>query len=324
MTSLSKRLLITGASGFLGSRIVSMAHEAGWTVRALNRTRRLEIKEVETYVGDIGDVAMLRKASEGVAAIVHAAGLAHVFGARSKDSAPFYEVNEAGTGNVVEAALDAGVSHIVLVSSVSVYGSYPGIECDETIPCRPQGHYAISKRRGELKAIERMAKGEGALSILRFATIYGEGDRGNVAKLIRALDRGRFVWPGSGLNQKSLIYKEDAARACLCALERPTPGTQVFNVSSAHASMREIVTAICQALGRPIPRLEIPLPFLKASGAIARAIGDPGHVNKRLRKFIHDDVYSGAKFNEAFSFIGAVSLGEGMRREVDWLKGHSV
>ena len=178
----------------------------------------------------------------------------------------------------------------------------------------------MSKWRGELRAAERMANGGGTLSILRFATIYGEGDRGNVAKLIRALDHGLFVWPGSGQNQKSLIYKHDAARACLCALERPVSGTEFFNVSSSPASMREIVAAICQALGRPVPRLGISTPMLRAGGAIFRAFGDPGYLNQRLQKFIHDDVYSAEKFQKTFSFCPAVSLTEGMRREVDWFK----
>jgi nucleoside-diphosphate-sugar epimerase len=323
MTFLSKQLMVTGASGFLGSTIVGLAHAAGWHVRAFDRNPRMQIEGVEMFVGDIGDTALLRKASEGVTAIVHAAGLAHVFGPSAKDSAAFNTINEAGTGSVVDAALESGVPHVVLVSSVSAYGSYPGAKCDESVPCQPQGPYAISKWRGELRATERMAKGRGSLTILRFATIYGEGDRGNVAKLIGALDRRRFIWPGSGQNQKSLIYKEDAARACLCALERPVSGTEVFNVSAQPASMREIVSAICQALGRPIPRLGIPLALLKAVGAISGRMGDPGQLGQRLQKFIHDDVYDGSKFEATFDFCPVISLSEGMRREVEFLQAQT-
>lgn len=316
--------MVTGASGFLGSEILRLARTADWQVRALVRDPRKQIDGVETAVADIGDFKMLQRACEGVNAIVHAAGLAHVFGPAAGDSHRFNEVNDAGTGNVIDAALAAGISQVVMVSSVSVYGSYPGAKCDETVPCRPWGAYAISKRRGELRAIERMAKGRGSLVILRFATIYGEGDRGNVAKLIGALDRGRFVWPGSGRNQKSLIHKEDAARACLRALEHPTSGTEVFNVSARPATMIDIVTAICQALERPVPRLGIPLSLLRTAGAISRVIGDPGHFNQRLEKFIHDDVYAGEKFETTFDFLPTVSLAEGMRREVDFLRTRIV
>jgi nucleoside-diphosphate-sugar epimerase len=104
------------------------------------------MEDVETFVGDINDPIALRKASEGLTSIVHAAGLAHVFGAGAWDSDEFDKVNEVGTANVIEAAIEAGVPHVVLVSSASVYGSYPGAMCDETVPCHPRG----VKRSGDM------------------------------------------------------------------------------------------------------------------------------------------------------------------------------
>ena len=225
---------------------------------------------------------------------------------------------------MLDTAVEAGVPHAVLVSSVAVYGSSAGTQCDETVPCHPKGPYAISKWQGELRAIERAAKGKMSLTILRFATIYGEGDRGNVAKLIGALDRGRFIWPGSGQNQKSLIYKEDAARACLATLGRSVSGAEVFNVTALPVTMREVVSTICQALGRPIPRLRVPSAFITAAWAMSRCIGDPGQLGQRLKKFIHDDVYDGSKFEATFDFCPAVSLAEGMRREVNFLRTPST
>jgi nucleoside-diphosphate-sugar epimerase len=271
-------------------------------------------------MGDIGDSATLRNACKGMSAVVHAAGLAHVYGSAAKDAARFNAVNEIGTDNVVDAALECGVPHVVLVSSVSVYGSYSGAKCDETAPCHPRGPYAISKLRGELRATERMAKGRGSLTILRFATIYGEEDRGNVARLIGALDRNHFAWPGDGENQKCLIYKDDAARACLLTLDRPVSNNEVFNVSAPPATMREIVTDICQAFGRPVPRFGVPLSFLKACGVFARKIGDPGGFDQQLQKFIRDDVYDGGRFEAAYDYSPVVSLALGIRREVEHLR----
>jgi nucleoside-diphosphate-sugar epimerase len=316
----SRKLLVTGASGFLGSEILRLVPADAWQIRGLVRNPHNRVPGVETVVGDIGDRKALEKACEGVAAVIHAAGLAHVFGRAARDQHRFTAVNEAGTANVVDAALDAGVSNFVLISSVSVYGSYPGAQCDETVPCNPRGPYAISKRQAELRAIERTASRHCSLTILRFATLYGEGDRGNVAKLISALDRGRFIWPGNGENRKSLIYKEDAARACLCALNRAEHGTRIFNVSARPATMKEIVTAACEALARPIPNLRVPLAAFKLAGAASRAVGDPGNLGGRLQKFIHDDVYSGAKFEAAFDFCPAVTLSNGIRREVEFLR----
>lgn len=318
--SRSGKLLVTGGSGFLGCAVVNLACTAGWKVRIFDRNPRGQADGVEVFLGAVSDRKLLRAACEGVSTIVHAAGLAHVFGPAAADSARFNAVNETGTANVVEAALQCGVQHVVLVSSVSVYGGYPGERCDETVACHPQGPYAESKWRGEIAASERMAAGKGSLTILRFATIYGEGDRGNVAKLIRAVDQGRFIWPGSGLNQKSLIHKEDAARACLLALENRPVSNEIFNVSAPPATLREIVRAICEPLGCPLPRFRIPSTALKASLAIAKRIGDPGQIGERLWKLTHDDVYDGSKFEGHYNFSPAVSLSEGMRREVNSLR----
>jgi nucleoside-diphosphate-sugar epimerase len=315
-------LLVTGATGFLGSDILRLARASGWQVRTLVRNLVSEIPGAEAVRGDITDLAALRRACNGVSAVVHSAGLAHVFGPEAKDLGRFLTVNETGTANVVAAARESGVRKIVLVSSVSVYGVYDGPECSETAPCHPQGPYAMSKWMGEQRAIELIANKPASLTILRLSTIYGEGDRGNVAKLINALERRRFIWPGDGLNRKSLIYKEDAARACLCAAERVVPGVDVFNVSAKPASMREIVTAICQALGHAVPRLGIPPALLKAAAAISHGLGDPGQFGQRLEKFTRDDVYSSSKFDAAFDFFPATSLSEGIRKEVSFQRSH--
>jgi nucleoside-diphosphate-sugar epimerase len=318
VTSSYATILITGASGFLGSEILRLALASGWQVRAFVRNWEGEGKGVELVRGDITDLDAVRKACENVSAVVHAAGLAHVFRPRENDLARFLAVNENGTANVVRAAVELAVPKVVLASSVSVYGSYSGVECNETAPCYPQSYYAMSKLLGEQRAIELMANSQGSLRILRLATIYGEGDLGNVSKLISALEKGRFIWPGDGLNRKSLIYKADAARACLRALEDAKPGADIFNVSAQPVTMREIVSAICQALGRPVPRLVIPSGSLKVATTISRSLGDPGQLGRRLEKFIRDDVYNSSKFANACNFVPVTSLMDGIRREVSF------
>lgn len=324
MTPLSSTILITGASGFLGSEILKLALASGWKVRALVRSWENKGKDVEVIQGDITDPDVVRKACENVSAVVHAAGLAHVFRPRETDLDRFLRVNEMGTANVARAAVELGVPKVVVTSSVSVYGVYSSAECDETEPCHPQSHYAMSKLLGEQRAIELMKNSQCSLGILRLATIYGEGDRGNVSKLISALDKRRFIWLGDGLNRKSLIYKEDAARACLCALEDINPGVNIFNISAQPVTMREIVLAICEALGRPVPHFVIPAACLRAATTIARTLGDPWQFCRRLEKFIQDDVYSSAKFANTFNFFPVTSLIDGICKEVRLQCGRSI
>ena len=137
------------------------------------------------------------------------------------------------------------------------------------------------------------------LTILRFATMQ-IGDSGNVARLIRGLARSTFIGFGSGLNRKSLIYRDDAARACLAACEGSGPGCEVFNVSGPPLTMREIVASICEALRRPQPRLWLHEDLVKLTSLAANALGDPFRVSQAIRKLTRDDSYSGAKFERVW------------------------
>lgn len=311
-------LLVTGGSGFLGSAIVALARQSHRRIRIFDRSPKGNAEDAELVVGDLADDSAVRRACDGVSTIIHAAGLAHVFGSESRDPDRFALANETGTDHLTKAALDAGVSQIVLVSSVAVYGETHGATLDETAKCVPESPYAVSKWRAELRAMERMAGGGARLTILRFATIYGTGDSGNVARLIGKVARSQFIGLGKGLNRKSLIYRDDAARACLAASKETAP-CGVFNVSGPPSTMREIVSSICEALGRPQPRMWIHQDLAKLTSLAASALGDPFQVGQAIRKFMKDDSYSGEKFEREFRFQALTPLSEGIRKEVAWL-----
>ena len=319
-------LLVTGANGFLGSEIVRQAMAAGLFVRATDRDQVSRCAEVEYYCGDILDPDSLKLAVLGVSGVVHTAGLAHVFGRKQVATAPFTPVNEHGTANVARVAAEAGVQHFVLVSSVSVYGGSGSELCDEASPCRPASAYAESKWRAELRATE-VARATGmGLTILRMATIYGEGDPGNVGRLMRSIDRGRFIWIGTGSNRKSLIHREDAARACLVAVTKSGPGISTYNVSAPYHAMREVVEGFAAALSRRLPRWHIPaalvLGLSRVVSIVGRGRGRLGTLHTTVEKWLADDMYDADKFWQAFDFSTQVKLAEGLAREVAWYREH--
>ena len=314
--SARRRVLVTGASGFLGMAIVRAARNAGYDVVNIVRKRSTSPGSKDTVMCDLSDLPLLRQTFEGAFAVIHAAGLAHVFSREAKKADQFDAINERGSDTVVNAALSVGVQKIILVSSVSVYGHDGATSGDETRPCSPRGAYALSKWRAELRSMERVGCGPASLTILRFATIYGEGDPGNIARLIVALNRGWFIWLGTGLNSKSVIYKDDAATACILALNDLRPGVNVFNVATRPATMQEIVGLICKVLGRPVPRLRVPDKLLRTLLGLWGNANRAGRLRATWQKFIRDDVYSAAKFEEEFGFQPSTSLSEGIRREV--------
>jgi nucleoside-diphosphate-sugar epimerase len=176
-----------------------------------------------------------------------------------------------------------------------------------------------------------------ALAILRLATLYGEGNPGNVGRLMRTLDRGRFLWIGDGSNRESLLYKGDAARACMAVAERPASGINIYNVSAPACTMREIVDGIADALGKhPFPVRVPETPALLLSRHLSSNLGTRsqflaklGHVprlphmaglHQTVKKWLAEDVYDTRRFEEAYGFQTKTSLEDGLKREVDWYK----
>ena len=313
--------LVTGAAGFVGSAIVRELGASGVEVRTTDRVPKTGTNLASYRAADLRQEDSIGPLVEGADAVIHAAGLAHVFRPDESTARLMHEANGIAAGNVARAAARSGVRRVVLVSSVSVYGSPGAASVDETFPARPSGAYAESKYEGERLALEAVRGTATALTILRPATIYGPGDRGNVARLIGAVARGRFVWIGDGSNYKSLVYVDDFARACVRAALQDTSG-DVYNVSAAPETMRSVVEAIARALGRRIPRIGLPAGAARAAAAVAaaspiarrrlRALG------ASVRKWLSDDAYDGGKFVRRFGEFAAVPMTEGIRREVEW------
>lgn len=329
----AERILITGARGFLGSEIARQLDAAGLAVTALARqwpSEAIPSRHVTRGTGDITDAASIWPLFEGVTTVIHSAGLAHQFGRTATRADAFRQVNVQGTENVLRAAVAANVKHVVLVSSVSVYGG--GADpTDESFPCKPIDPYGISKWQAEQVARE-IAEATGIrLTILRMATIFGEGDPGNIGRLMQAIDRGRFIWLGTGANQKSLIYRGDAARACVLAAQSRIGSklaspelARIYNVTLPAVRVARIVDALANGLGRPTPRWYIPSPLVKTiGGGLAACMARRGPVARMYRtisKWLSDDVYLGEKFERDYQFHPEVSVEEGLRRETEWFR----
>jgi len=322
----SRVCLITGANGFLGSEILRQAVAESFPVRATDISTEALIPDTYYLPADILDLSKLNSVFRGMNSVIHAAGLAHIFDKAKAANAPFKSVNEIGTANTVQTAAAVGVKHFILISSVSVYGPFTHGVYDENVPCHPQGPYAESKYQAEQRAIE-IAKASGmALTILRLATLYGEGDPGNVARLMRSIDRGRFIWIGNGSNRKSLLHREDAARACLAVMKSPATGVNIYNVSAPPCTMREVVDRLADALGKPISPFAIPALWVRVISGLLSVLplSRWQTLAATAQKWLADDVYHGSKFAQAFNFQTQVNLTEGLRREVAWYRAEQA
>src|SRR4051794_28843677 len=279
------RIVITGATGVVGSAVLSAARDRGQSVVALSRRTSPGMHAI-----DIHDPDSIAPHLRGADAVVHAAGLAHVFGASADDAVAFARANADSVAAVVLAAGRAAVPHVILLSSVSVYGGSEARGVDESFACTPVGPYAESKLAGERRAADLTRDQGTSLTTLRLATVYGEGDRGNVARLMRAIDARRFVWIGRGRNRKSLIHRDDVSAAVLGVVARGRAGEGTFNVSAEPVLMHEVVDGLARALQRRILPVHLPAALARSGAALARRAGFESAAGA-VRKWMADDFY---------------------------------
>lgn len=276
--------------------------------------------ELQDVLGDVSDFD----------AVVHAAGLAHLFGRVPEEQ--MHAVNAHGTANIARLSLARGVSDFVQISSVSVYG-HTGKASDgdgplnEESACRPKNAYARSKLAAENVLREIYEGKRTRVSVLRLATVTGPHDPGNILRLITTIDAGRFIWVGKGLNRKSLVDREDVARAVSLILEQgaaempPAEGSfEVYNLSGGTLEMRRIVDLISETLGRKVPRLhfpeKVPEKILQAGAALGS--GRAEKLRMTLKKWVSDDAYSAEKFAERYGFVPSKDPAGAVREEVLW------
>ena len=317
------KVLVTGATGFLGRAIVEELLQNEFEVFTSGKSSEANLPNY--FQADLTDSESLSKLEKigRIDAIIHSAGLAHQFIETAAEA--FRKVNVEGTRNVAELAATLEAEKFILISSVAVYGEAKQTQpadFEENLQCQPRGFYAESKLEAEKVAGGICSDNSIDLTILRPSTIIGENDRGNVARLIEAVDRRRFVWIGSGRNSKSLVYKRDVARACLRFVENfsetKSNKTNIYNVTAAPLSMREIVEEIEKALERRVLPVRLPAkPLQKSLKLIGRASGIKRFekIAGTLDKWLSDDVFSGEKIKTEIGFQTAVSPSEGIRRE---------
>jgi nucleoside-diphosphate-sugar epimerase len=321
------KILVTGASGFVGSALLTELRKTGaYKVFGLvgNRTKieASNASELKLFQTDITDYNTLKQCEElkNMDTLVHTAGLAHQFGKVGKED--FWNVNVQGTENICRLAQSVGAGHFILISSVSVYGDYKNAEIDETFVCQPSGFYAESKLESEKRAIEFCEQNKIPLTILRLATVIGEGDRGNTTRLITTIDRRRFVWVGNGSNKKSLIYKNDAARGIRKTVETTKKdGTEIYNLTAEPVSMAEIVGVISANLHKKTLPVKIPESLVRGFFRMNRngpAVERLKKIEKTFEKWLSDDIFSGKKFNERYQFEPETPITAALAKQVDY------
>jgi nucleoside-diphosphate-sugar epimerase len=286
--------LVTGATGAIGPGVVNALADT-FEIRTLTRRPpepALFDVPVTPFTGDVSDLAVVRRAAESASVIVHLAALLHIVAPPASLRAEYERINIEGTRAVIEAAGLEAVSRVVFLSTIGVYGYTSQPVLDEDSPTRPTTFYGETKLAAERIVLGARAGDGGALStVLRSAAVYGPRVKGNYQRLLRALARHRFVPIGPGDNLRTLVFEDDLASATALAAQHAAAAGRIYNVSDGklHA-LRDVIHAICVALGRPTPRLHVPIApisaILRAASVLDRGL--PAMLAKYLEEVAVD------------------------------------
>jgi nucleoside-diphosphate-sugar epimerase len=308
------RVLITGANGFVGRHAVARFRAAGAAVRCAVRT----LEHVShcgdvVVVGDIDGDTDWSAALDGVGAIVHLAGRAHVFDRRGDVEGLFQRINVHGTRTLAEQAAERGIRSMVFVSSVKAAG-----ERSHGIPLRvdqtsaPEDAYGRSKLAAE-EALFRIADRSGLrVVVVRPPLVYGPGVRGNFYRLLHAVQRRVPLPLASVRNRRSLVYVENLAAALMAATRHPGLSGTFFVADDPPISTPELVRRLGEGLGSEPRLVPVPEPILRGLGRL------PGMGS--VRRLVGDLEIDSTPFRDRTGWESHISLQDGIERTAAWFR----
>jgi nucleoside-diphosphate-sugar epimerase/2-polyprenyl-3-methyl-5-hydroxy-6-metoxy-1,4-benzoquinol methylase len=255
-------VLITGGTGFIGSRLACTCLERGYTVKVLGQEntqaeaenrKLLAEKGIPVILASVTDPAALAEAMTGIDLVFHLAATQHEMHVPDQK---FWDVNVGGTQHVLAASVQAGVQRFVHGSTIGVYGALEGT-IDEDSPCNPDNIYGETKLAAEKVVFSFEDKIP--VVVIRISEVYGPGDR-RLLKLFKGISKQIFFVIGNGKNLHHPIYIDDLTEGFLRAATAETAVGERFVLAGKEAvTTTEMVAAIATAVGAPVPRLRVPL-----------------------------------------------------------------
>lgn len=311
------RVLVTGATGFIGRTLCETLGDAGYVVRAALRTEAAMTPDAveRVVVGDIDPRTDWSDALRGVDAIVHLAARAHVVRDSPANADLYFAVNEQGTATLAAAAAKAGVHHLVYLSSIKVNGeettSRPFTADEEPFP---RDAYGSSKWRGEQRLLEIAARSDLRVSIVRPPLVYGPGVRANFLRLMHWVDRGLPLPLANVTNRRSLVSVWNLCDLLVRILAMPmTPARVWMAADGEDLSTPDLIRRIGQSMQRRVRLLPVPVGLLYACGAL---IGREAEV-KRLCGSLVVDI---SKTRTDLQWCPRLSVDESLSRTVTWYR----
>ncbi len=280
-----KKIFITGASGFVGQKLVSAINTKKNTLRVLSRSN---LPGIETVVCDLQSGNIPDDTLKGVDTVFHLAGIAHD---SIKQHDQYITVNVKATEKLAKLAAISGVRRFIFLSSVKAGGSLlNSLPITESDQAEPRGIYGKTKREAELKLLEIGRRSGMHVSIVRSSLVYGPVMKGNLGMMFLGIEKGWFPSLPKVVNRRSMVHVDDLVKAILLVAKDDRANGEIFIVTDGtpHSS-REIYEIMCKLLGRSIPKWYVPKFIFNFSAFFSLSI------RQKVNKLFEDDYYSSEK-----------------------------
>lgn len=328
--STGRTILVTGASGLLGTRVALDLLGRGHSVRLFQRSDGRAVREslqdegrrrLSQFRGSVTDPHAVSVALEGVDAVIHLAAKVSVTGPWEE----YRETNVRGTQMLLESARRAGIRDVVFVSSPSVAHtgtSFMGQGNTEADPEHARGNYARSKAYAERLALSHDRE-DFRVGVIRPHLVWGPGDTQLVERIIERAAEGGIPLLDAGAALIDSTYVDNAAEAIIACWERldTVHGTPLVVTNGEPRTVGELMTRMCEAAGVPAPERRVPAGLAKAAGKVIEWVWEkrPGKDEPPMTAFLAEQLSTAHWFDqrqtrELLDWTPRVSIEEGMER----------
>jgi len=330
------KVLVTGATGFIGRFLVSRLKETGCYVTALVRPgvhrsfvpSWLNDGSVDIISGDVTSVADVENAVKDVDVVFH---LAALLGKWQAPESEYYRVNVYGTQIMIDQCLKSHVDYFVFLSTTAVMGRLKEIPADVNHPCSPVSYYEKSKYQAELRVREASDRDGFRATIIRPTHAYGSGDKDffRLFKVIRWLKAFPLIDGGHNFFQP--IYVRDLVRALvMCMEERDVTAGKLYIIAGAdRVTSKEFIDLSARIMGTQVVTFDIPARLAsvvaKANENIGTILGrEPLLTRSLVSFFTRNYLYDARRIYEDIGFTPRIDIETGLLETIGWYKGNDL